>query len=104
MSGTLRGGKRAAITNKEKYGENFYREIGRKGGSKPNTKPKGFAANPALAKEAGRKGGKISKRGKSTRPYKKRIKVVVPPIVEELPIEEPKKKGFKWLFSKRNKR
>lgn len=103
MSGTLRGGKRAAITNKEKYGENFYREIGRKGGRNGHTG--GFAANPELAKIAGAKGGKISKRGKSTRPYKKRIKVVVPPIVEELPIEEPeKKKGLKWLFSKRNER
>ena len=32
MSGTVAGGKKAAATNYEKYGRNFYREIGRRGG------------------------------------------------------------------------
>lgn len=61
MTGTMAGGKKAAETNKKKYGENFYREAGRKGGSV--SVPKGFAKNPLLAKIAGSKGGKKSKRG-----------------------------------------
>lgn len=30
MAGTKNGGRRAAATNKEKYGKDFYAEIGRK--------------------------------------------------------------------------
>ena len=60
MSGTIAGGKRAAATNKAKHGEDFYKNIGRKGGKKGHTG--GFAANPELAREAGRKGGRISRR------------------------------------------
>lgn len=41
----------------------FYKKIGRKGGSAPTDKPKGFAADPERAKLAGKKGGRISKRG-----------------------------------------
>lgn len=63
MSGTKSGGKKAAATNKKTYGDDFYANIGKKGGSVSGIK-KGFALNPKLAKEAGRKGGKISKRGK----------------------------------------
>lgn len=61
VAGTKAGGKKAAATNKEKYGSEFYANIGRKGGQNGHTG--GFAANPELAKEAGRKGGAISKRG-----------------------------------------
>lgn len=61
MGGTKAGGKKAAATNMNKYGSDFYAEIGRKGGRNGHTG--GFAANPELAREAGRKGGKISKRG-----------------------------------------
>lgn len=32
MSGTREGGKKAAETNYQKHGRDFYREIGRKGG------------------------------------------------------------------------
>lgn len=32
MAGTKEGGKKAAATNKAKYGENFYAEMGRIGG------------------------------------------------------------------------
>lgn len=39
---------------------NFYREIGRKGGSVLGKK--GFALDPELARRAGAKGGSISKR------------------------------------------
>lgn len=66
MSGTIEGGRKAAKTNIEKYGKNFYAEIGRKGGSKGHTG--GFASNPQLAKEAGRLGGQISRRGKNLTP------------------------------------
>lgn len=61
MSGTKNGGKKAADANRSKYGADFYARIGRKGGHKGRTG--GFAANPELAKTAGSKGGKISKRG-----------------------------------------
>ena len=63
MAGTKAGGQKAAATNKYKYGKDFYAEIGRKGGRNGHTG--GFAANPELAKIAGAKGGRISKRGKA---------------------------------------
>jgi hypothetical protein len=61
MAGTKIGGKKAAKTNIEKYGKNFYVNIGSIGGKLGTTG--GFAANHKLASEAGRKGGSISKRG-----------------------------------------
>lgn len=67
MAGTKAGGKKAAATNKAKYGDKFYANIGRKGGSNGHTG--GFAANPELAKVAGAKGGKISKRGPAKHPH-----------------------------------
>ena len=60
MAGTKSGGQKAANTNKERYGKDFYQKIGRVGGKKSTTG--GFAANPELAREAGRKGGKKSRR------------------------------------------
>lgn len=63
MAGTKAGGQKAAATNRKKYGREFYAHIGRKGGRNGHTG--GFAANPELAREAGRKGGLISKRGKA---------------------------------------
>jgi general stress protein YciG len=62
MAGTKQGGQKAAQTNKERYGTDFYRKIGQVGGRKSTTG--GFAANPELAREAGRKGGRKSKRRK----------------------------------------
>lgn len=32
MAGTKAGGKKTAETNKKKHGDNFYSELGRKGG------------------------------------------------------------------------
>lgn len=64
MPGTKAGGLKARETNKARYGQDYYKEMGRKGGSVCGTK-KGFAANIQLAKEAGRKGGFISRRGKA---------------------------------------
>lgn len=65
MAGTKAGGRATAQTNKEKYGDDFYKRIGSLGGKKSNPdKPKGFAANRELAREAGRKGGLISRKQK----------------------------------------
>lgn len=63
MSGSRLGGLKASETNKKKYGEDFYKNIGRRGGKA--CVPKGFAVNPELAKRAGSRGGKLSKRGKA---------------------------------------
>ena len=62
MAGTKAGGMKAAATNKTKHGSDFYAKIGRKGGQ--NGKTGGFAANPELARIAGAKGGRISRRTK----------------------------------------
>lgn len=87
MAGTYPGGVKAAATNKQLYGDNFYVKIGKAGGSRTHRRiepknlihrlaqrlglapkyerlKKGFAADPQRAKEAGRKGGQISKRRK----------------------------------------
>lgn len=55
MAGTYTGGVQAAETNKKLYGPDFYKKIGAMCGSKSTGG--GFAKNPALAREAGRKGG-----------------------------------------------
>lgn len=60
MPGTQAGGLKAAKTNKERHGQDFYKRIGAKGGQNGNTG--GFAANRELARIAGAKGGKISRR------------------------------------------
>lgn len=60
MTGTKAGGQKAAKTNKKKHGEDFYRIIGSKGGQLGHTG--GFAANPELARIAGAKGGRASRR------------------------------------------
>ena len=56
MSGNVTGGKKAALANKERYGEDFYARIGSKGGKNSHTG--GF-------------GGRKSKRG----PAKKKKEV-----------------------------
>lgn len=63
MAGTKAGGLKAAAKNKEKHGSDFYARIGKKGGKNGTTG--GFAANPELAKIAGRKGGLVSRCGKA---------------------------------------
>lgn len=62
MSGSIEGGRKAAEKNKKRFGENWYAEIGKLGGSAKV--PKGFGVNRELAREAGRKGGTISRRRK----------------------------------------
>lgn len=70
MAGTIEGGRKAAETNLKKYGPDFYRWIGARGGSRGHTG--GFACESVgtdgltgseRARLAGAKGGKISKRG-----------------------------------------
>lgn len=60
MSGTKAGGLKAAVTNKRNNGEDFYARIGAKGGRNGHTG--GFASNRELARKAGKKGGRISRR------------------------------------------
>lgn len=77
MSGTVSGGLRASRTNKIKYGDNFYKQIGRLGGLAKV--PKGFSMMPKeKVSAAGRKGGKVSW-------AKKEVKVTVPSLPNHLP-------------------
>lgn len=61
MAGTVEGGKKAALKNLAND-PNFYRRIGSIGGKNGTTG--GFAANRELARIAGAKGGRISRRKK----------------------------------------
>lgn len=61
MAGTKAGGQKCKRTLLERYGEDYFSRLGKVGGRAEV--PKGFAANPELAAEAGRKGGSISRRG-----------------------------------------
>ena len=61
MSGSVKGGKLAAKTNKKRYGRNFYAEIGAKGGKNSNTG--GTYGRPEFASRIGSIGGRRSKRG-----------------------------------------
>ena len=63
MVQTKEGAKKAANNIKAKDPD-FYRRIGAIGGKKGRTG--GFAANPELARIAGAKGGRISRRRKKT--------------------------------------
>jgi general stress protein YciG len=63
MPGTKSGGVKAMNTNKARYGENFPELIGAMGGKV--SRGGGFAANRELARIAGAKGGKKSKRPKA---------------------------------------
>ena len=71
MVQTREGARKTAQTIKEKWGTDFYREIGRKGGKNGHTG--GFASDvigrdgltgKERARIAGKKGGTISKRKK----------------------------------------
>jgi general stress protein YciG len=61
MAGTKAGAAKAAATNKARHGADFYARIGKKGGQ--NGRTGGFFANRDLARVAGAKGGRISRRG-----------------------------------------
>lgn len=71
MAGTIKGGKLAARTNKEKYGDDFYVRIGSTGGKRGTTG--GFASEKIgkdgltgkqRARIAGQIGGTISRKNK----------------------------------------
>lgn len=62
MAGNKAGGIKASITNKERHGADFYVKTGALGGLAKV--PKGFALNRELARLAGKKSGKVSKRRK----------------------------------------
>lgn len=62
MAGTQTGGKKAASTNKNRHGTDFYARIGAIGGKKGHTG--GFFKNRELARLAGAKGGRVSRRTK----------------------------------------
>lgn len=74
MAGTIKGGRKAAKTNKKVHGRNFYKEIGHLGGINGHTG--GFAANPELARKAGALGGSMSKRGSGKEAEKLRARIV----------------------------
>ena len=65
MVGTKAGALKARETIYNKFGNEFYKNIGKIGGETETSKPKGFACNPKRARIAGAKGGHISKRGKA---------------------------------------
>lgn len=65
MAGTKNGGVKAAATNRARHGKDFYALIGAKGGKLGKTG--GFAANRELARVAGAKGGRISRRRKAVK-------------------------------------
>ena len=114
MAGTKEGGLKAAKTNKAKHGPDFYKNIGRKGGKQTPKRPRGFASEVVgkdgmtgaeRAKAAGRRGGQISRRGKSNKPRidKGMPRKTAPKVEEPQEIEEPKRGGWKWLFFKKEK-
>jgi general stress protein YciG len=78
MAGTQTGGLKAAKTNKERYGDNYYAEMGRKGGKRGHGG--GFASNPALARMAGAKGGSRSKRAGG---MQKKLKEIFEPFIRD---------------------
>lgn len=96
MAQTKGGGIKAKESNLAKYGEDYYRKIGSLGGRARG--PKGFAMmTPEQRAEAGRKGGRRSRRngvstgqGKKKEYYYSGDGVFKP--VESTP--EPKKKSF----------
>ena len=59
---TKAGGSKIRQTIEERYGKDYWRKIGSKGGKAVGMK--GFALNPELARKAGAKGGKKNGEGK----------------------------------------
>lgn len=85
MAGTKAGGQKAAARNLAND-PNFYRKIGRVGGRNGHTG--GFAANPELARIAGAKGGRISRRNKFDEEQRRQLAVLRTPVHQnkEVPV------------------
>jgi len=62
MGGTRAGGLKAQATNKQRYGEDFYKHIGHMGGKLSHA---GGFKDRELARRAGKIGGMKSRRGKA---------------------------------------
>ena len=73
MAGTRAGGLKAAATNKKKYGKDFYRINGAIGGRISYTG--GFYGDSERARELGRIGGAISRRGSKAESDKRTAKI-----------------------------
>lgn len=66
MAGTKQGAIKAKKTIFEKYGKNYFVELGKKSGGKPK-KNTFLSLHPEFAKYIGSIGGKKSKRGKENK-------------------------------------
>lgn len=62
MAGTALGAKNTALTNKMRYGKDYYKRIGSIGGKAENPN-KGFGYDPEKSRKLGAQGGRLSKRG-----------------------------------------
>jgi general stress protein YciG len=60
VSGTIDGSRRAAETSKARHGADWFKRIGQLGGQ--ISRGGGFAKNPELARTAGSKGGKATRK------------------------------------------
>lgn len=98
MVGTKAGGLKASATCKAKYGEDFYKKAGQRGGSNGHTG--GFASSHELAVEAGRKGGKVSRRGQKTT-YEEMRKIIILSIAGETIADIAKVTGKNYNTVKR---
>jgi general stress protein YciG len=65
MAGTKEGSKKATKTITDRYGSDFFRRIGSKGGQVRRPETRAFSTNRDLARRAGAMGGRKSKRGVS---------------------------------------
>lgn len=81
--GTKEGAKKASITNRLRYGDDFYKIIGSRGGQRGVSG--GFAClergadgltGPERARIVGAKGGSISRRGPAKQPTKIMVEYV----------------------------
>ncbi len=61
MAQTPEGAIKAMKTIRNKYGKNYFVEIGKSGGTAKYKGKKGFAANPELARQAGLKSWEMRK-------------------------------------------
>lgn len=75
MAGTKLGGQAAAITNKSKYGPDFYSKIGKSGGLTKKTRPAGFSTmDKERHMQISSAAGKVSAPGVTKKQYLERVK------------------------------